>query len=183
VPKATWGDFSSEDIAGAEKREGFAPYSGPLPRAGLYRFTLKFAKKGVSQGGNPKLQMLWELDGSWKPEHEKFDGAPLWDNMPVMKQTAFRVRALCDAIGMPFKEWGTMLVDDDGKVTKMGRTIGDPAGIQVYANVTRRPASDGYDESLQLNGTGYLPIDDDDVEDQDESADDADDADDDEPPF
>ncbi len=182
MPKATWGDFSSADIEGAETREGFAPYAGEIPPAGVYRFTLKFAKKAESQSGNPKLQMLWELDGTWKPNHKKFDSCPLWDNMPVMKQTAFRVRAFCDAIGMPYREFGTMIVDDDGKVTKMGKTIGDPTGIQVYVNVKKRPAENGYEESLQLNGTGYLPMDDaDDADDADD--DDDDEGLDDEPPF
>lgn len=184
MPKATWGNFSSEDINNAETREGFAPYSGPLPRAGLYRFTLKFAKQGESGAGNPKLQMLWELDGSWKAEHKKFEGCPLWDNMPVMKSTAFRVRAFCDAIGMPYKEFQTgIITDDDGKVTKLGRTIGDPAGIQVYANVTRRPATDQYEESLTLVGTGYLPIDEVDEDAEDQTDEDGDENDDDEPPF
>ena len=175
MPKATWGDFSSEDIDKAEQREGFTPYSGLLPRAGLYRFTAKFMKKGVSSTNNPKLQILWELDGSWKPEHKKFDGCPLWDNMPVVKSTAWRVRAFCEALGLSSKEFHSRIItDDDGKVTKLG-SLGDPAGLQVYVNVSQRPASEGYDASLQLNGSGYLPIDDDDVEDAAEAADDEDD--------
>jgi hypothetical protein len=181
MPKATWGEFSSNDIDNAEQREGFAPYAGPLPRAGIYRFTAKFMKKGVSGTGNPKLQILWELDGTWKPEHKKYDACPLWDNMPVMPSTAWRVRAFCDALGLSSKEFQTrIIVDEEGKVTKLG-SLGDPAGLQVYVNVSRRPASEGYDESLQLNGSGYLPIDDDD----DDGTDDADDenGDDTEPPF
>jgi hypothetical protein len=187
MPKATWGDFSADDIEKAEVRENqFTPYNGPLPRAGLYRFTLKVAKKGTSQAGNPKLLLIWELDGSWKPEHKKYDGAPLFDHMPVTKSSAFRARAFCDALGMPYKEFQNgIITDEDGKVTKLGRTLGDPAGLQVYANISRRPAEGDYDESLQIVGTGYLPIDDDDVEDAndgDAAADD--DADDDsEPPF
>lgn len=184
MPKATWGDFSSADIDSAEQREGFTPYSGPLPRAGLYRFTAKFMKKGQSNTGNPKMQILWELDGSWKPEHKKYDGCPLWDNMPVMKSTAWRVRAFCDALGLSSKEFQTkILTDEEGKVTKLG-SLGDPAGLQVYVNVSRRPASEGYDESLQLNGSGYLAVDEDADEDADEAASDDDDDDDDtEPPF
>jgi hypothetical protein len=182
MPKATWGDFSAEDIGNAEVRESqFTPYNGPLPRAGLYRFTLKVAKTGTSQAKNPKLLLVWELDGSWKPEHKKFDGAPLFDHMPVTKSSAFRARAFCDALGMPYKEFQNgIIVDEDGKVTKLGKTLGDPAGLQCYVNVLRRPAEGEYDEQLGLAGTGYLPIDDAD----DDDADDEDDADgDDEPPF
>jgi hypothetical protein len=184
MPKATWGDFSADDMTNAEVREGFAPYTGPLPRKGMFRFTLKVAKKGESQNGNPKLLLVWELDGSWKPEHKKYDGAPLFDHMPVMKSTAFRTRAFCDALGMPYKEFQNgIIVDEDGKVTKLGKTLGDPAGLQAYINVTQRPAEGDYDASLGLNGTGYLPIDD---APDDEDADDADgddEGDDTEPPF
>lgn len=191
MPKATWGTggeaLTAADIDGAEQREGFAPYAGPMPPAGLYRFVLKFAKKGESGSGNPKLQILLELDGSWKPNHAKFDKAPLWDNMPVMKSTAWRVQAFCEAIGATAKDFANgMVVDEDGKVTKIGR-VGDPSGLYVYVNAKVRPAGGGYDEQLQLNGAGYLPAPDDDDADADDTGngengdDDSDDND--EPPF
>lgn len=188
MPKATWGTgdeaLTAADIDGAESREGFAPYAGPLPPAGVYRFILKFAKKGESGSGNPKLQILLELDGSWKEQHAKFDKCPLWDNMPVMKSTAWRVAAFNEAIGATSADFAKgMVVDEDGKVTKIGK-VGDPSGLYVYVSVKQRAASGGYDASLQLNGAGYLPApeDGDDADDQDGS-DDADDNGDDEPPF
>jgi hypothetical protein len=169
MPKATWGDFSANDIDSAESRGGFTPYSGPIPPSGLYRFTVKQMKKGESQAGNPKIQVVMELDGTWKENHKKYDTCPLFDNMPVMKSTAFRVKAFCEAFGLTSKQFATGLItDEDGKITKLS-TLGDPAGIQVYVNVKKRPAENGYDEGLQLNGTGYLPVDDeDDDEDEDE---------------
>jgi hypothetical protein len=182
MPKATWGDFSSNDIENAESNS-FTPYAGPIPPSGVYRFVVKQMKKGESQAGNPKLQTVMELDGSWKPNHKKYDGCPLFDNMPVMKSTAFRVRAFCEAFGISFKEFtgGKILTDENGKVTKLG-SAGDPAGLTVYVNVTQRPATDQYDVSIGLNGTGYLPLDDDADEDSDDADDDSDDADD-EVPF
>jgi hypothetical protein len=187
MPKATWGSggeaLTAADIDGAEQREGFAPYSGPIPPAGLYRFVLKFAKKGQSSTGNPKLQMLWELDGDWKPEHAKFEGAPLWDNMPVMKSTAWRVAAFCEAVGITSAEFlNKMVVDEDGKVTKLG-SLGDPAGIMAYINVSKRPANAQYAEQLQLNGAGYLPAQDGEEAQEPGDVDKGDDEDGDEPPF
>lgn len=185
MPKATWGDFSSDDIDSAETREGFAPYAGAYPRSGLFRFTIKAMKQGESQKGNPKMLIVAEIDGSWKPEHKKYDGCPLFDHMPVTKQTAFRVKAFCEAVGLPSKEFQNKIItDDDGKVTKLG-SLGDPAGLQVYVNITQRPKTEEYpDPQLSLVGTGYLPIDDEDEDedDEDEVLEDPDD-DDDEPPF
>jgi hypothetical protein len=138
-------------------------------------------KVGESRNGNPMLTTILELDGSWKDAHKKFDGCPLFDNMPVMKSTAFRAKAFCEAFGISSKEFNTGIVtDEDGKVTKLG-SVGDPAGIEVYINVVKRAATDQYPEGLGLNGTGYLPVDDDPAEDDDDTDEDADT--DDEPPF
>lgn len=184
MPKAKWGAgpeaLSAEDIDSAKSSE-FTPYTGPIPPAGLYKFVVKMMKQGVSSTDNPKLLVVMELAGDWKPGHEKYDGCPLFDHMPVMKSTAFRVKAFCEAFGLTSKEfYGGIITDEDGKVTKLG-PLGDPAGLEVFMNVSQRPATEKYpNPSLQLNGTGYLPVDDDAAE----SADDADDADDDtEPPF
>lgn len=183
MPKAKWGDFSSEDIDNAQSNQ-FSPYKGPIPPAGLYRFTVKQMKQGMSQANNPKLQIVMELDGSWKPNHKVFDGAPLFDNMPVMKSTAFRVKAFCDAFGITSKQFNTgIITDEEGKVTKLS-VAGDPNGLQVFVNVSRRAATETYAESIVLNGTGYLPVDEDeDEDDEDETDEDGDDEDGDEPPF
>lgn len=182
MPKATWGDFSSNDIDSAEQR-GFTPYAGDLPPSGLYRFVVKQMKAGESNAGNPKIQIVMELDGTWKPNHKKFNGCPLFDNMPVMKSTAFRVRAFCEAFGITSKEFQTRVItDEDGKITKLG-SAGDPAGLEVFVNV-KRSTDPEYGERIQLNGTGYLPVadtDDDSDPGDDDSGGDSDDLD--EAPF
>jgi len=192
MPKAKWGTgdeaLTAADIDGAERSQ-FKPYDGEVPPSGLYRFEIKSMKQGESSGGNPKLTTTLTLDGSWKPKHAKYDGCPMWDHMPVMKNTAWRVAALCDAIGATSKDFHNgMVVDENGKVTKFG-SVGDPSGLLVYVNVKHQPAANGYAESLRLNGSGYLPIDEapddeDGAADEDTARDDdGDDADLDEPPF
>lgn len=185
MPKAKWGDFSSDDIDKAESNS-FTPYAGDVPPAGLYRFTVKQMKQGESQACNPKLQVVMELDGSWKPNHKKFDGAPLFDNMPVMKSTAFRVKAFCEAFGITSKQFNTgIITDENGKVTKLS-VAGDPNGLQVFVNVARRAANADYPASIVLNGTGYLPVDeeaDEDEDDEDQTDDEDEDDEDNEPPF
>jgi hypothetical protein len=186
MPKAKWGSgdeaLTAADIDGAQSN-GFTPYSGPVPPAGLYKFVVKQMSQGQSSTGNPKLLTVMELAGDWKPNHAKYDGCPLFDHMPVMKSTAFRVKAFCEAFGLTSKEfYGGILTDEKGKVTKLG-SLGDPAGLEVFVNVSKRPATDQYAESLQLNGTGYLPVDEIDEAQTSDDTDAGDDVPDDEPPF
>jgi hypothetical protein len=190
LPKAKWGSgdqaLTASDIDNAKSNE-FTTYAGPIPPSGLYRFVTKSMLQTVSSKDNPMLRTILELDGTWKPKHKQFDGCPLFDYMPVMKSTAFRSKAFCEAYGISPKEFLTgILVDEDGKVTKLA-SAGDPAGIEVYINVKYVPAAAGYNEKIALNGTGYLPVDDAPEDDGDapesDEADSRPSDDDEEPPF
>lgn len=163
MPKAKWADISTDDIESAES-SGRQPYEGSLPKAGVYRFRLIQAKQEKSQGGNDKLRTGWELDGSYKTEHEKYNGAPLWDHMPVMQSTAFRVKALCLALGVTSKDfYGATVTDEDGVVTKMGSRVFKDRDVFCYINVMVETDPDGQrEDQLKLRGVGYLPKKDDD---------------------
>jgi hypothetical protein len=187
MPKAKWGSgdeaLTAADIDNAQSST-FTPYSGPIPSSGLYRFVVSKMTKGKSEAGNDKLQTIMLLDGTWKSEHKKYNDCPLFDNMPVMKSTAFRTKAFCAAFGISAKEFLTGIIyDEGGRVTKLAGA-GEPEGLVVYVNVKYVKASQGYAEKIQLNGTGYLPVDFD--PDEAQSGDDTDAGDDDpgeEPPF
>jgi len=162
MPKAKWGTgdeaLTAADIDSA-KSSDFTPYAGPIPRSGLYRFVVKSMKQGESDAGNPKLTTILELDGTWKPDHKRYEGCPLFDHMPVIKSAAWRVKAFCEAFGITSKEfYGGILTDEDGKVTKLG-SAGEPAGLEVYVNVKHVAAKGEWAEKIQLNGAGYLPVD------------------------
>ncbi len=186
MPKVKWGgDLDQAAIDEAENRGG-ETYSGEIPPTGTYRFKLRFSKRDKSKEGNPKLLSLLVLDGSWKKEHAKYDGCPLWDHMPVSKKTAFRVRAYCDALNVTSADFmNKMVVDDEGNVQKIGKlTIADEDRL-VVVNV-KRDSNDEYGERLILaRGGGYLPFkdedEDEDEDDKDETEDEDDDGD--EPPF
>lgn len=186
MPKAKWGSgdeaLTAGDIDNAET-SSYTPYSGPVAPSGLYRFTVSRMKKGESKSGNPKLLSILTIDGTWKPAHKKYDGCPLFDHMPVTKSSAFRTKAFCEAYGITSREFMTgVITDEDGKITKLA-SAGDPEGLQVYINVRHVPEANGYSEKLELNGTGYLPVDDT-PDDDDDPADDSDDnTDGEEPPF
>lgn len=166
MPKVKWGgDISVEDIDSAES--GFTPYSGDIPTPGVYRFTLRHALQGKSTQGNPKIKWVWILDGSWKKEHKKYDGCPVFDEMPMTASSAFRAKAICAALGVSAKDIiNNTVTDEDGYLTKIGKqTIEE--GLEVYIAVKQENDPD-YGKRLRLNGGGYLPLDD--AEDAEEDA-------------
>jgi hypothetical protein len=183
VPKAKWGAgdnaLTMEDLNNAEVPEARTRYSGPVPPAGTYRFTLARIKKGVSQQGNDKLNIRFMLDGSWQPHHKQYDGAPVFNDLALTKGNAPQVAQFLGAIGATYADLlnGT-IVDEDGYVTKLGR-VGDPEGIMLYLNCERSKPTDKYpDPRLQVAYGGYIMAD----EDGDADSGDADSGGD-EPPF
>lgn len=187
MPKVKWGgDLDQEAIENAEGRSG--DYTGPLPPAGIYRFKLRYSKKDQSKEGNPKLVTMLVLDGSYKPEHKKYDGCPLWEHMPVSKKTAFRVRAYCDALNIPAADFmSKMVVDDEGYVQKIGKLVIADKDLLVLVKVAVEK-SDEYGDRLGFGKSGgYLPFKEDDDEDEDAEGDgedgDGDDTEDGEDPF
>lgn len=182
MPKAKWGAgdkaLSAGDIDGAERSETRQKYSGELPRGGTYRFVIQSVKQAESAAGNAKALIFSTLDGSWKPNHAKYDGCPVWDHLPI--HVTERLANFCDAIGATGKDFaeGT-LVDENGYVTKIGR-VGDPKGLMVYINVKKQAGTQEYpDPSLKVDFNGYMAVDpaDDEVPGDDGTADGV------EPPF
>lgn len=159
MPKATWGEgdnpLTAEDIDGAERPEARARYSGPLPLAGTYRWTLLGLKKEVSSNGNSMVRVMAELDGSWKPNHKQYNGAVLFDRVTLTKANAPNVANFLDAIGATSADlMNNSIVDEDGNITKLGR-VGDPAGIQVFITVKQSKVTPQY-PNARLE-TGYAP--------------------------
>jgi hypothetical protein len=155
MPKAKWSntDLTPDDINNAEQKDGF--YAGPLPPKGVYRFKLRTMKQGVSGSGNDKIVVLSILDGSWKPDHKKFNGCPLFDHMPMGKESAWRSKALCAALGVSANDLlNKTIIDDDGYITKIGNKA-IKEGMPLYISV-RTEKQEDYDPALKLNGSGYM---------------------------
>lgn len=182
MPKAKWGSDLTPDEIDNAKGGDFSPYAGPTPPSGVYKFVLKQAKKGVTKNEDPKLFTVWELVPREK-DQKKFAGAPVFDHMPVTKATAWRAKALCAALGITSNDFmGKTVVDEDGKVLKIGSKKIDGGKIEVYINVKRDNDAE-YGIRLVLNGAGYLPVVNDAADDDADSRDDDDDADDGDRPF
>lgn len=186
MPKAKWGAgdnaLTMEDLNNAEIPEGRTRYSGEIPPAGTYRFTLATMKKDKSQAGNDKLHMRFMLDGEWRRNHKQYDGAPVFNDLALTKGNAPQVAQFLASIGATNADLMTgCIVDENGYVTKLGR-VGDPAGIQVYLNCERSKTTPEYpNPRLQVAYGGYILIEDDGDEAPADA--DADAAGDDEPPF
>lgn len=181
MPKAKWGagdqPLTAGDIDGAERQETRKRYSGELPTPGTYRFVIQSLKQAESSAGNDKVVVMATLDGSWQPNHKKYDGCPIWDHLPIMASTAERVANFLDAIGATGADlMEKSIVDENGYITKLG-AVGDPKGLMVYINVNRkRPTREYPDPAIQVGFNGYIAVDDD-------EAVSSDDTDGDDPPF
>jgi hypothetical protein len=167
MPKAKWGSgdqpLSAADIDGAEQIETRTRYSGEVPPGGTYRWTIQSLKQDVSKSsGNDLVVVFMTLDGTWKPNHKQWDGAPVWHRLALTQANAGFVRNFLDAIGGTSKDlMDGSIVDENGYITKLGR-VGDPAGLQVYGTVQRRKPTKEYpDTAIEMAYGGYLMVTDD----------------------
>lgn len=166
MPKAKWGagnnPLTQEDLAGTAVPEQRTRYSGELPPAGTYRWTIQSMKKGVADSGNDKIVILALLDGSWRRNHKQYEGAPVFQHLAFTKPNAENVAAFINAIGATAQDPYNSIVDENGYITKFG-SIGDPAGIQVYANVKHNVPTDKHpNKRLEVDYAGWMPVLDDD---------------------
>lgn len=172
MPKVKWGsDLDAEAIENAENNQS---YTGPLPPSGVYRFRIKFMQKTVSSKKNPMVKILLLLDGSFKEEHKKYDGCPVWEQIPVMASTAFRIRELCDALNITAGDFmEKTLVDEDGNIQKIGKLkIADQDLLVMYKAKQENDPEYGERLARPKRGPGFLPFqeEDEDGEDADEDA-------------
>jgi hypothetical protein len=129
--KFKWGTLQeAAEIDGWEPDEDgpqFKTYDGPRPPKGVYRFKITRMEGGTSSGGFRQMIVHLELDGSWKPEHAKFDGYYMRDYVIVKGDTGFRVKPLLDALGVTAKQMynNTIAVDNpNDENTKLIQKIG-----------------------------------------------------------
>lgn len=168
MPKIVWDGgedaLTAEDIEGAE--DGFQQYAGDLPPGGVYRWKIRRIKFKKANTGTKGLNLLMFIDGSWKPEHRKYDGAPLFDDVWMTKGSAAFAKALAQALGVSAADLvSRVVVDDDGFVTKIGRkTIGENE-ILVYMAV-KRESYEG-EQRLTKAGTGFQIVESDDADAED----------------
>ena len=157
MPKVNWDaadedeQLTAEDIDNADESGG--QYAGDIPPGGVYRFNWRRAKYTQFGTGNQGLNVLLLLDGSWKSNHEKYNGCPLWDRVVMTKGAAAFVKAFARALGVSAEDLiSRVVVDEDGVVTKIGKKVINE-DIQLYVAVRR--GSYNEEPRLEIAGTGY----------------------------
>lgn len=174
MAKVKWGSISEQDIDQAEVSQS---YAGKIPPTGVYRFILRRLKTGESGEGNPKLIIMGILDGTWRPEHKKYDGCPFFDHLAVIQSQNFKVRALCDALGVTSKQFMTQTVEDeDNNVLKIGTLKIKDEELLIYISVTKTNDPEYGEQLKPARGGGYMPAPADDEDDagEDDAVDDDD---------
>lgn len=163
MPKAIWGAgdnmLTADDINNAESPESRTRYSGEIPPGGTYRFVIKSLHQETSSKGNPMVRVIAELDGTWQPNHAKYDGCPVFNYITLTKANAPQVRNFLEAIGAtPEDLMNKSIVDENDFITKLG-SVGDPAGLLVYINTQRsKPTTEYPNSRLEVMYAGYLPV-------------------------
>jgi hypothetical protein len=167
MPKITWAAKDDEEVLSASdiddaEDNGFTPYTGDIPPGGVYRFRIRRFKYTEFGSGNQGFNNLFELDGSWKPNHEKYDGCPLWDRVVMTKAAASFAKAFAAALGVTSEDLvSRVVVDEDNVVTKIGKkTIKE--GMPLYIAVKRGSYND--EPRLETVGTGYQVVEADDAD-------------------
>jgi len=143
--------LTAEDIDSAE--EGYQAYAGEIAAGGVYRFKWRRGKYEEFSTGNQGLNLLLTLDGSWKPEHSKYDGCPLWDRVVMTKKAAAFAKAFAAALGVSATDLTTkVFTDKDGYVTKIGNKVINE-DVRLYIAVKKGYYDDN--PRLEIAGTGY----------------------------
>jgi hypothetical protein len=167
VPKVKWGAgaASASEVNEVDTSKNRKPYMGEIPPAGVYRFILKTIKAGESKDGNAKALVFCVLDGTWQPSHNRYDGCPMWDHLPL--SVAGRVRSLVDALGITAEDFLEKAVMDENKViTKAGRTSISGEDLYLYIDCERDTSGDK--PQLKPRFSGYLVLDEDEMADGEE---------------
>lgn len=160
MPKVKWGSISEQDINEAEVSQN---YAGKIPPTGVYRFVLSRLKVGQSGEGNPKVVVMARLDGSWRKEHKKFNGCPLFDHIAVIQSQNFKVRALCDALGVTAKQFMNQTVtDEDDNILKIGTLKIHEEDLLIYISVQHVNDAEYGEQLRTARGGGYMPAPEDD---------------------
>lgn len=161
MPKISWAGADEDERLTAgdidQAEDGYPEYMGDLPPGGVYRFGWHFAKYAEFGTGTQGLKIRLVLDGSWKPDHEQYNGCPLWDQIVMTKAAAGFAKAFAQALGVTSADLvSRVVVDEDGRVTKIGPKVID-GSIRLYVAVRH----DTYEGTTRLKkaGGGYQIVD------------------------
>ena len=117
IVKISLEDLDPESLEAEEydDSQDFEPYDGPQPRAGIVLSgILKKAWWTYTAKEKPMIKVLFEAAGN-EGEREVFNGLPIWDNVVLQNNCAFRYKPFFAAIGVTMDDVSkkTNMADDD----------------------------------------------------------------------
>lgn len=171
MPKMNWG-IKAADVDDYDRSSQYAPYDGPIPVNGVYKWKLKRLVSVASAGTKlPQLRVGLELAPRSR-EEKQYAGYYITAFLPVSERTAFRYVPFLDAIGVTGREFenGTV-TDEEGHIKKIGRWRFTDS---VYIKAQLKDDSDGQGNPRKdIGWMGAVTSENmDDMEDDDEEYDD-----------
>lgn len=125
MPKVNWG-IGKGVIDDFDRSKQFAPYTGPIPPNGVYRWQIKNLKFVAGAGGkHPQLRIGLEVQPRNKDE-KPFKGYFVMAFRSITENNRGFWVPFLDAIGVTAREFTERTIADaDGNVTKIGRWNND----------------------------------------------------------
>lgn len=146
-------DLDADSVESAET--GGAVYEGEIPPAGVMTFDIqKLTMIKKNSNGNPMLKIFMLADGGPTKATKKYAGCPIWDQIVVVKQNDFRVKAFCAAVGISPKDFFAPVVNpEDDSITKFGSK--STAGLKVKILVKR---GKNQTDEMRAEVNRFLPL-------------------------
>lgn len=128
MPRVNW-RIDRDTIDDFDRDSQFTPYRGPQPPGGaVYQWRVTENVKSVAGTRDkfPQLRVGLELVPRKGMDESKYKGYYITAFLPISEKTAFRYVPFLDAIGVSSSDFiDRTVVDEDGKVTKIGRWRND----------------------------------------------------------
>lgn len=181
MPRVSWG-VSASDVDNFDRDSQYAPYDGPIPANGVYRFKVKKLQHiAGTREKNPQLRVGLELiPRKGRREERAYKGYFIMAFIPVTEKTQFRYVPFLDAIGVSGREFerGTV-TDEEGNIRKIGnwRNSGDEIIKAEIRDGTDNNGNSRKEVGWMGAATDDDPVDDDDFDDEDDDDFDDDDED------
>jgi hypothetical protein len=157
MPKLAWGaDVTPDDVDSAESSGQI--YEGEIPPAGVYRFKIKTLKSGESrENKNPMATFLMLLDDPRKAV-KAYQGCPLFGQVVITKQTGWKIKEFCAALGISSTDFLKKAVtDEEGNILKFGTQKIKDTDVFVKVNVKREARQDPND-GMRLVERNFMPL-------------------------
>src|SRR4051794_2542559 len=153
-----WAVKGSE-VDEAEEGGSFQEYEGPDLKAGVYPVVLEDLHTKTFNSGNDGFEMRLRVKAPVKGHpKEAYNGAPIWERFPVIDSMTWRSKQFLVALGGTGSDLDQTMVDNDRKVTRIGR-IGNPIGKEFKVAIRNDPyTDDNGDRRDSMKVSRFMPL-------------------------